>query len=148
MGKAISFIFGASVGILIGWSFAKRYYSEAYDTDKEMDIIRESNDSEKKTNSQIIIRNNYDSVESTYIITPKEFGSIEEYCTVSLYYFEDGVITDDAFVPIDDGIFGSDFSPADHFGEYEDDTVFMRSDIRKCDYEILRDGRAFAEVEN
>ena len=35
----------------------------------------------------------------------------------------------------------------EHFGEYgEDDSVFVRSDMRKCDYEILRDLREFSEV--
>ena len=33
-----------------------------------------------------------------------------------------------------------------HFGEYEDDSVFVRCDERKCDYEILLDQRSFSEV--
>ena len=33
-----------------------------------------------------------------------------------------------------------------HFGEYEDDSVFVRNDDRKCDYEILMDQRLYSDV--
>ena len=33
-----------------------------------------------------------------------------------------------------------------HFGEYEDDSVFVRNDRLKADYEILMDQRTYAEV--
>ena len=33
-----------------------------------------------------------------------------------------------------------------HFGEYEDDSVFVRSDRLKCDYEILLDQRNYSDV--
>ncbi len=32
-----------------------------------------------------------------------------------------------------------------HFGEYEDDSVFVRNDERKCDYEILLDHRDYED---
>ena len=31
-----------------------------------------------------------------------------------------------------------------HFGEYEDDSVFVRNDRLKCDYEILMDERTYS----
>ena len=33
-----------------------------------------------------------------------------------------------------------------HFGEYEDDSVFVRNDRLKCDYEILLDQRTYSDV--
>ena len=33
-----------------------------------------------------------------------------------------------------------------HFGEYEDDSVFVRNDVMKCDYEILLDHRNYKDV--
>ena len=30
-------------------------------------------------------------------------------------------------------------------GEYEDDSVFVRSDAKRCDYEILKDLRDFSD---
>ena len=35
----------------------------------------------------------------------------------------------------------------DHFGEYEDDSVFVRNDRYKCNYEILKDVRTFEEAQ-
>ena len=32
------------------------------------------------------------------------------------------------------------------FDEYEDDSVFVRNDRLKCDYEILRDNRSYSDV--
>ena len=32
------------------------------------------------------------------------------------------------------------------FGEYEPDSVFVRNDRLKCDYEILLDERSYAEI--
>ena len=34
-----------------------------------------------------------------------------------------------------------------HFGEYEDDSVFVRNDRLRTDYEILADSRPYGEVE-
>ena len=33
-----------------------------------------------------------------------------------------------------------------HFGEYEEDSVFVRNDIKKCDYEILLDESNYTGV--
>ena len=81
-----------------------------------------------------------------YIIRPEEYGEIHAYETLSLNYYADGVLTDDLDNQIEDveSLVPADF--ADHFGEYEDYTVFVRNDERQCDYEILRDTRNFADV--
>lgn len=80
-----------------------------------------------------------------YVISPDEFGEFEEYEKISLTYYADGVLADDGDEVVDDveDIVGD---ALDHFGEYEDDSVFVRCDERKCDYEILLDQRTFAEV--
>ena len=71
-------------------------------------------------------------------------GEIEEYTKVSLFYFEDGTLADEYGEVVDDveEIVGDGL---EHFGEYEEDSVFMRNDAKRCDYEILRDLRTFAE---
>lgn len=81
-----------------------------------------------------------------YVISPDEFGEMDEYSKISLMYYADGVLCDDMDQLVDniDEIVGADF--ADHFGEYEDDSVFVRNDARKCDYEILRSLRTYEEV--
>ncbi|WP_297183026.1 hypothetical protein [uncultured Phocaeicola sp.] len=80
-----------------------------------------------------------------YVIPPEEFGEFEDYEKISLTYYADGILADDNDEIVDDveSIVGDALN---HFGEYEDDSVFVRCDERKCDYEILLDQRSFSEV--
>lgn len=84
--------------------------------------------------------------EHPYVISPDEFGELDNYETISLTYYSDNVLTDDCDCVIDDidTIVGRD--SLTRFGEYETDAVFVRSDSRKTDYEILRDYRRYADV--
>lgn len=85
-------------------------------------------------------------VKRPYVITPDEFGEIYEYDTISLRYYADKVLTDEDDVVITnvDEIIGED--SLTHFGEYEDDSVFVRNDITNTDYEILLDTRKYTDV--
>ena len=81
-----------------------------------------------------------------YIIDPTEYGEFSEYEQIELTYYKDGVICENDMDMIDPyDIFG-DLDVGDHFGEYENDRVFVRDDRRQVDYEILRDERTFMEV--
>ena len=84
--------------------------------------------------------------DEAYIISPEEFGEKEEYDKIGLNYFSDQVLTDDNDDPIEDikGTVG--FDSLSHFGEYEDDSVFVRNDRLGCDYEILLDRRKYTDV--
>lgn len=77
-----------------------------------------------------------------YVISPDEFGEIEEYTKISLTYFADGILADEYGDAVDDieEIVGDGL---EHFGEYEEDSVFVRNDPKRCDYEILKDLRTF-----
>lgn len=80
-----------------------------------------------------------------YVISPEEFGEMEDYDKISLTYYADGILADDNDNVIDN--VGDVVGDAlDHFGEYEDDSVFVRCEERRCDYEILLDQRTFAEA--
>ena len=81
-----------------------------------------------------------------YIITPDEFGDQDNYETNTLTYYSDGVLTDETGIIVDnvDEVVGND--SLNHFGEYEDDTVFVRNDRHECDYEIQKDTRKFTDV--
>ena len=93
---------------------------------------------------------NHKKTERPYVIRPEEYGDMDGYETISLTHYSDGVLTDDAdeVIPDDeiDDIVGSDY--AEHFGEYEDDSVHVRNDRLKCDYEILLDLRKYQGVHN
>ena len=83
-----------------------------------------------------------------YIIAPNEFGEIDEYETNELTYYADGILADDGDDIIDDieNLIGEDSLL--HFGEYEDDpdTIYVRNDRLRTDYEITRDQRRYADV--
>ena len=81
-----------------------------------------------------------------YVISPDDFDEHDDYEVVSLVYYSDKVLTDEDDNVIEDveGMVGEE--SLSHFGEYEDDSVFVRNDERKTDYEILLDERRFADV--
>ena len=85
-------------------------------------------------------------VDKPYVISPDEFDELGEYDTTSLIYYTDKILADtDGNVISDDDIekmIGHD--SLTHFGEYEDDSVFVRNDERKTDYEILLDPNPYA----
>ena len=85
-------------------------------------------------------------VKKPYVISPYDYGEADDYETESLIYYADGVLTDDDNNPIEDveGTVGKD--ALNHFGEYEDDSVFVRNERLKIDYEILLDSSKFADL--
>ena len=80
-----------------------------------------------------------------YVITPEEFDE-EGYETISLTYYADGVLTDEQDFPIEDveDTVGND--ALNSFGEYEDDSVYVRDDDKGIDYEILLDVRKYSDL--
>lgn len=88
------------------------------------------------------------SMDAPYVIPPEEFGEFEDYEKIDLKYFADGVLTDDTNEPVDDvdDIVGLD--SLNHFGEYEPDSVHVRNDRLRCDYEILKDSRNHSDIIN
>lgn len=81
-----------------------------------------------------------------YVISPDEFGEIPEYTQISLSYFADLIVADDDYVIIEDVEDVIGFDSLNHIGEYEDDSVHVRNDRLKCDYEILVDHRKYEDV--
>lgn len=92
-----------------------------------------------------IIEEVEDTTEYIYVIPPDALGDCD-YEIVSLTYYADKVLTDDMNEPIEgaDYIIGSD--ALNHFGEYEHDSVCIRNDKLKRDYEILLDEDNYADV--
>lgn len=86
-------------------------------------------------------------VQKPEVIPPSEFGEFG-YPTVSLTLYADGVLEDEYFdvIPPEeiDNMIG--LESLEHFGEYEDDSVFVRNDRLETDYEILKDSRNYADV--
>lgn len=80
------------------------------------------------------------------VIPPEEFGEREDYEQLSLIYFSDQVLVDDDYNVITniDQLVGRDSLTT--FGQYEDDSVFVRNHRLKKDFEILADPRTYGEM--
>lgn len=137
----------------------KETYKAKYDpnatSEQEKNEEATSKSNEKKSDSDIYssilsqekyVKRGKASSDEPYIIPPENFGELDDYEEVSLIYYSDGVLTDDMDEVIENpgDIVVENFET--HFGEYEDDSVFVRNDILKCDYEILKDDRSFRDV--
>lgn len=81
-----------------------------------------------------------------YVIAPYDFGEMDDYKTISLTYYADGILEDEdgEVVTGVNELIGSDALLT--FGEYEDDSVFVRNEQLKTDFEILKDYRTYAKA--
>ena len=175
LNDVIIFAAGASIGSVITWKLVKTKYEKIaneeikeirdyyyglaekkFDADEDFEF----SDEEDQEYNDILDSNGYrdysgngkkenkeeEDVDKPYVISPEEFDDNEDYETVSLTYYSDGILTDERDNVIEDveETIGED--SLTHFGEYEDDSVFVRDDRKKIDYEILADDRKFSEV--
>lgn len=170
-----TFVLGAAVGVVATQKFFKTKYAaiaqeeidsvkKVYSTkkkaaDKESlkNVDANYKDDEKIEYEDIINDQGYTNIDKKggseksmkndpRIIHPDEFGENDDYETISLFCFEDGVITDDQEVPIEDveNTVGTDIDY--HYGEYEDDTVYVVNDRLKCYFEVCRDYRNYYDL--
>lgn len=171
-----AFLFGAAIGSVVTWYCVKdkyaQYANEEIESVKEMFSARNAKKEEKnpipdnsgKDGESIAAYakklaeegyTNYSNAETIpedkpvvkkpYVIPPEEFGEAG-YDRISFTLYADKVLADDGDMPVEDveGTVGID--SLSHFGEYEDDSVFVRNDRLKVDYEILLSQRTYAEV--
>ena len=81
-----------------------------------------------------------------YVIPPDEFGDFDDYPCNTLIYWADGILTDDNNYPVEDVESTVGSEALDTFGDYEDDSVFVRNPRLRCDFEILLDPREYEDV--
>lgn len=172
------FTAGAAIGSVVTWKLVKTKYEQIAQEEiesvketfarrmgrdkKEEESVEKENkfeipkSPERVRYEDIIDEHSYDypredddEIDRPIIISPDEFGEAFGYETVSLsYYAGDNVLTDelDEIIYDVEGTVGSDF--ASHFGEYEDDSVHVRNDKLKIDYEILLDPSSYAALKD
>lgn len=80
-----------------------------------------------------------------YVIEPIQAGD-DDYEITTYTLYGDGVLADEMNMPVEDisGTVGKDY--AEHFGEYDDEAVYIRNDRLRTDFEVLREGRTYAEL--
>jgi len=81
-----------------------------------------------------------------YVIEPEEFGEADGYEQISLTYYADQVLADEDDDLVEDVENVVGFESLESFGKFEDDSVFVRNDRLKCDFEILLDQRNYSDV--
>ena len=84
-------------------------------------------------------------VKKPYVISPYDFDE-NGFQTMELTYYEDGVLEDEnhEIVTDIDDLLGE--GSLNTFGEYEDDSVFVRNEKLGIDFQILRDPRTYEEA--
>lgn len=174
----VTFTLGAAVGSVAAWGFLKSKYEQLakeeieeireYYHQKRIDEVKkevvelDENQGNKYFDKYEDLTNAYTSnseedteqeggseamCDAPYVITPEEFAADDEYQSESLTLYACGTLTDDFDNPIED-VDAMVGDALDHFGEYEDDSVFVRNDQYKCNYEILKDVRNYEDVKN
>lgn len=115
--------------------------------DKEEYVNLASNYTNYATKSVVEEEPNVEITDSEpYVISPVELGDCD-YDVIDLIYYEgDNTLTDEEDEIINDVGELIGWESLEHFGEYEDDSVCVRNDIRKVDYEVLLDVRKYSEV--
>lgn len=81
-----------------------------------------------------------------YVISPDAFGEFDDYDKISLTYYADGILADDNDEILEDVEGTVGYESLGHFGEYENDSVHVRNDRLKADFEILKSLRDYSEV--
>lgn len=116
--------------------------AERYSIENEEEI-----DEDDESNYTVNVDNDIEVV-TPYVITPEQFGEYNEYGTKTLTYYADNVLTDEIDNPItsEEMVTMIGLDALDHFGEYEDDSVYIRDEMNEMDYEILKSEEKFSEI--
>lgn len=143
----------------------REYYSSKKNSGKDVTIdesmdknVDEKDSEELEKYKEVVDKVNYSAysqsenkevknMDRPYVISPQDFDE-NDYEVVTLYYFDDGYLTDADEILIDDIESMVTYDALTRFGEYEDDSVYVRDDEKEIDYEILRDNRNYADVIN
>ena len=154
MNNAIScvlgFVAGAAVGSLATYFVVKKKFDNVLS--EERLAMKESFDSmmKKRNESKDEVKEETketDKKDGPYTISPDEYGEDEKYEQILMYYYADGVLTDNK----DNRIFDIEKLIGDEalncFGEYEDDCVYVRNDELLQEYEIMLDKRNYKDLE-
>lgn len=81
-----------------------------------------------------------------FIIDPSEFGENPEYDTETLTYFADGVLVDDVDDVIEEPDIVVGLENLKVFEEFGATSVYVRNDIYRTDYEIIRDDWNYSDL--
>ena len=139
----------------------REYYKSKKESKKEevKEEQVEEQPKEEKEEYKEIVNNyvNYNKIEQPkvqtmledepYIIDVDEFGMNEEYDTMCLTYFADGVLVDDSDEVVEDPDVVVGLDNLKIFEEFGASAVYVRNEVWKTDFEILKDDWNWADLQ-
>lgn len=166
----LAFVAGAAAGSFAAWKLLEKKYKRI--ADEEIESVKEmfgrkmqKNEAEEKVAEEETkygdvvsslgyvketkneeVQEDMASDAKVYVISPEAFGEYG-YDTVSLTYYADEILTyatDNKIIKNVDEVVGHNSLKT--FGEYEDDSVFVRNENMKKDFEILLDTRRYSDI--
>lgn len=169
LSKVFIFAAGAAVGSVVTWKLIKTKYEQL--AEEEIESVKEvysrralrdpyvGNESnepaveeeEKLAYAKLTVEAGYTEKEKEairkvnnmpYVISPEDVGDTD-YDIVTLFYYDDQTLADEDNIVIDNPEEAVGPDALGSFGEYEDDTVYVRDDRLQIDYEILLSDRPF-----
>lgn len=120
---------------------------EDLDEDEEEPVEDDMNDYQRLVNTYIEEKGGAEQMgNQPYVISPYDYGELDDYEQVELTYYLDNILEDEDghIVTNADELIGP--KALNTFGEYEDDSVFVRNDMLRTDYQILKDPRTYDEA--
>ena len=164
----LAFFMGATVGSIVTWKFLKTKYELYYEEEDEElfedDAEEDTDEAEPAPINEIdekpdlsvytaklkeqgylqdVEEGGTDDMKKPYVISPDEYGEMDDYDLYSYTYYADKVLADENNEPIEDVDQRIGLESLNYFGEYGDDSVYVRNDKLKADYEILLDDEKY-----
>jgi len=164
MNSAIKTLLAFAAGCGLGYLVAAKTLSDKYDrrAQEEINAVKDAlrkrhegvseNDSESSTQSvreyeERVVGLGYsqptrpEKDPAPYVISPDMFGNRDNYEQITLTYYSDGVLTGDDDRPIADDMIEQTIGKESlqHFGEHDEDTVLVRNERLKVDYEVVKE---------
>ena len=167
MSKALYFLTGALLGACATYSLLKRkyekqtqmeidsvkkYFREWKDSDVAYKIYSQKTENEErpiiteKEQEQERIMDDDITCQFPYVISSDSFGTFDGYDTVTLTYYSDGILAELDDEIVDDISDTIGLESLNHFGEFEDDVVFVRNNRLSTDFEVVKDLRTYEEA--
>ena len=160
MKNILYFVLGSAIGSVVTWKLIEKKYKDL--ADEEIASVIETFKAQKPKKEKKDISTNEvketktkkkttkvtENIKQPYIITPEQYGEYDEYKTLSLLYLaDDNLINDDNEIITEDRDKMLGVDALSHFGEYEDDSVYIRDEDKEIDYEILKSEKTYSEIQ-
>lgn len=121
---------------MIDYNNLTRNYSSSGDEDDESD--KNGEEGVERGEDEVSYIN------GPYVISPEEFNDRTDFSAQPLDYYADGVLADGWGVKMDiEETIGEE--SLNHFGEYDDDVIYVRNERTEIDYEVTKDPRTYEE---